>query len=354
LVATGASFAAELLNRGAAGYAGMAASQLLDREPELRGQAGAMEAWKLHLGQRAIELAAALAAGEPRLFTERVRWSRKSFAARGQSDRLLGASIQSLRDVLAQALPKHARDTCAAYLDAALNTLAEPAPAIDGAELDPAQPRDRLALQYLQLTLEGRSADAVRKLVQAVADGLDVKSAYVDVLLPAQREIGRLWHADEISIAEEHLVTATTRDAMAVLLHTSERAPANGATLVAACVPGNIHDIGVCALTNLFQLAGWRTIYLGADVPVAELPASAEYFQADLLLLGSTLTTHIQPAATAIKKLRTELDRPVAVLVGGAAFNEAPDLWRTLGADGYAADFDSALQFGAKLIAGKQ
>jgi methanogenic corrinoid protein MtbC1 len=353
-VTTGANFAAELLNRSAAGYAGLAAAQLLDREPELLAQGGALEAWKLHLGQRAIELAAALEAGEPRLFTERVLWSRKTFAARGQSDRLLAASIQSLRDVLAASLPKNAQDVCAAYLDVALQALAGPVPAIGAAELDPDRPCDRLALQYLQLTLEGRSADAVRKLLQAVAEGLDVKSAYVDVLLPAQREIGRLWHANEVSIAEEHLVTATTRDAMAVLLHTSKPAPANGATLVAACVPGNIHDIGVCALTNLFQLAGWRTIYLGADVPVADLPSSVEYFQADLLLLGSTLSTHIQPAANAIQKIRAELERPVAVLVGGAAFNEAPDLWRTLGADGYAADFDSALRFGAELVAGKQ
>lgn len=351
---TGGSFAAELLNRSAAGYAGLAAAQLLDREPELRAQGGALEIWKLHLGQRAIELAAALAAGEPRLFTERVLWSRKSFVARGQSDRLLSASIHSLRDVLNTALPKNAQGVCASYLDAALQALAEPVPAISSAELDPEQPLGRLALQYLQLILEGRSADAIRKLSRALAEGLDVKSAYVDVLLPAQREIGRLWHANEVSIAEEHLVTATTRDAMAVLLHTSKAAPANGATLVAACVPGNIHEIGVCALTNLFQLAGWRTIYLGADVPVADLPSSVEYFQADLVLLGSTLSTHIQPAAKAIKKIREDLDRPVAVLVGGAAFNEAPDLWRSIGADGYAADFDDALQFGAKLLANKK
>jgi len=349
-VSTGTNFAAELLNRSAAGYAGIAASELLDREPQLRAQAGALETWKLHLGQRALELAAALAAGEPRLFTERVLWSRKTFAARGQSDRLLRVSIESLRDVLANSLPKNAQPVCAAYLEAALQALTGPAPAVDAAELDPKHPHGRLALEYLQLTLEGRASEAVRMLRQAVLDGLAVKSAYVDVLLPAQREIGRLWHADEISIAEEHLVTATTRDAMAVLLHTAQPVPANGATLVAACVPGNIHDIGVCALTNLFQLDGWRTIYLGADVPISDLPSSVEFFQADLVLLGSTLSTHILPAGKAIKKIREDLDRPVTVLVGGAAFNEAPELWRTMGADGYAADFDAALAFGAKLL----
>jgi methanogenic corrinoid protein MtbC1 len=310
-----------------------------------------MEAWKLHLGQRAIELAAALAAAEPRLFTERVLWSRKTFAARGQSDRLLRASIESLRDVLAESLPKNAQSVCVDYLDAALNALSGPVPAIGPAELDPARSTDRLALQYLQLTLEGRSAEAVSLIRKAVADGLPVKSAYINVLLPAQREIGRLWHADEVSVAEEHLVTATTRATMAVLAHTVEPAPANGGTLVAACVPGNIHDIGICALTDLFQLAGWRTVYLGADVPIADLPASIEFFQADLLLLGGTLSTHIQPAAHAISRIRAELGRPVAILVGGPAFDEAPDLPAKFGADAYAPDFESALKFGAELLA---
>jgi len=350
-VTVGTTFVAELLNRSAAGYAGIAASRLLEREPVLRTQSGALEAWKLHLGQRAIELAAALAAAEPRLFTERVLWSRKTFAARGQSEQLLRASIQSLRDVLVQSLPANAQARCANYLDEALEALAGPVPEIEPSELDPKQPAGRLALQYLQLALEGQSSAAIKLLLNAVQEGLDVKRAYLDVLLPAQREIGRLWHANEASVAEEHIVTATTRAAMAVLVNTSKPAPANGGTMLAACVPGNAHDLGVAALTDLFQLAGWRTVYLGADVPINDLPASVENFQADLVVLGSTLSTHLRPAAEAIKKLRALLDRPIGILVGGAAFDEVPTMWKRLGADAYAGDFEAALEFGARFLA---
>jgi methanogenic corrinoid protein MtbC1 len=338
-----AGFAALLLQRSAVGYGGAAASQLLERVPALRAQGGAMAEWKAHLTQRAVELAAALSAAESRLFTERVLWSRKTFAARNQDDQLIALSLSCLREILAESLPENGRRVAVDYLDQALAALDGAAADIGPSELDPANDNDRLALRFLEAALEGNSAEAIAGLKQAVAEGLDVREVYTSVLLPAQREIGRLWHADEVSVAEEHLVSATTRQAMAVLLHSAERQPANGATLVAACVPGNIHDIGLLALTDLLQLAGWRTIYLGADVPIKDLPATVDFFQADLVLLGSTLSTQIEPAKKAIAALREQCTRPVKIMVGGAAFDEVPDLWQTLGADAYAPDATSAL-----------
>jgi len=343
-------FAVELLKRSAGGYAGVAAAQLMEQEPTLREQGGALAAWKDHLAQRAIELAAAMAAEEPRLFVERVLWSRKTFAARDQEERLIQCSLQCLRDVLTESLPSAAKDSTCEYLDAAIAALDKPLQPIGPSELDPARPHDRLALQYLQMALEGNVRSAISAVRDAVADGLDVQSAYVSVLLPAQREIGRLWHANEITVAEEHLVSAATRQAMAVLLHTSEQQPDCGGTLVAACVPGNAHDIGIRAMADLFQLAGWRTIYLGADVPKKDLPATVEFFQADLMLLGSTLSTQIQPAADVIRAIRDSVERPVKVMVGGAAFDEAPELAQKVGADAYAEDAAVALKLGADML----
>ena len=65
----GNAFAGDLLERSAAGYAGFAASLMLERDPGLRDRHGpdALAAWRSHLTQRVLELAAAVLAGEPRL-----------------------------------------------------------------------------------------------------------------------------------------------------------------------------------------------------------------------------------------------------------------------------------------------
>ena len=38
-----------------------------------------------------------------------------------------------------------------------------------------------------------------------------------------------------------------------------------------AAVAGNQHDIGLHAVADFFEMAGWRSILLGADVPAADL-----------------------------------------------------------------------------------
>lgn len=349
---SGNAFAASLLERSASGYAGLAASLLLERSPGLRDRHApdALASWRSNLTQRVLELAAALAAGEPRLFTGRVTWSRKAFRARGQDDGDLSHALRALRDVLAEQLPKPAVALTFEYVDSALALLAAPAPAPDRSELDARDPADRLALAYLQKILEGNVVDAMAVVTGAAQNGLGARAAYTDILLPAQREVGRLWHAGELSIAEEHMVTAATQRTMSVLVSQAARQPPTGHTVVVAAVSGNVHDVGLQALADIFQLAGWRVIFVGSDVPMQDLPTLLTFFEADLLMLGATLATHIPRVEQAIRSIRERCERTVRVMVGGAAFDEAPDLWEKIDSDGYAPTIDQALDVGARLV----
>lgn len=344
------SFAAELLKRSAGGYAGAAASLLLEKEKELAVQAGALDVWKAHLTQRVLELAAALEVGEHSLFAERLIWSRKTFVARDQDPRILTSSVIALREVLAESLPSNAKGAAQQYIDEAISALQTRAVLSDESQLDPASPNGKMALNYLRGVLEGNGSDAVGAIVESVAKGMSAETAYLDVLLPAQKEIGRLWHASQVTVAEEHLVTGCTQRAMALLTHTAPRSPENGATIVAACVAGNAHDIAVRALADLFYLSGWRSIFLGADVPIMDLPGVLDTYNANMLLLSGTLSTQVGLARQAIENVRENSDRSIKIVVGGAAFDEVPELGLRLGADDYAATAREALQLGAKYL----
>ena len=345
-------FSADLLERGAAGYAGFAVGLMVERDPGLpeREGAGAAAAWRAHLTQRVLELAAAVGAGESRLFTGRVVWSRKAFRARLKDERDLRHSLEALRGVLAERLPAPAVPLPLEYLDAALASLAGPPPVPEVSELDPGQPDHRLALTYLEKVLAGDVADAISIVTRAALNGLGPEATYTRVLLPAQREVGRLWHMGEIGIAEEHMVTAATQRVMAVVSDQAPKQPSNGRTVVVAAVSGNVHDIGLRAVGDLYQLAGWRVIFVGADVPLQEFPTMLTFFGADLLMLGATMATHVPRVEQALNAIRSRCERPVRVLVGGGAFDELPDLWQKIGADGYAPTIDGALSVGARLV----
>lgn len=340
-----AAFTAELLKRSAAGYAAAAAARLLEQHPALREQGGALAAWRTHLSQRLLELAAAVAAEEPRLFRERVLWSYQTFVARDLDTEQLQASLESLRAVLAAELPARAAEPALTCLDAALQALVAGVEPPRGGQLDPTAESGRLALGYLNQVLEGDTYAAAAVLIEALQSGhLTAEALYLDVLLPAQEEIGRLWHGAQASVAEEHLVSATTRRVMAIAAHLAPRTTARQATVVSACATGNAHDLPLRAIADLFHLHGWRSLFLGADVPTEDLPAVLSGYDADVLLLSASLSTQLEQVRVAVETVREQSARPVGIIVGGAAFDEAPALAVRFGADAYAPSAREALR----------
>ena len=109
---------------------------------------------------------------------------------------------------------------------------------------------------------------------------------------------------------------------------------------------------GLRAAADLYQIAGWRSIFLGADVPMVDLPGMINHFQPDLLLLGATLSTQLPRVQQAIAAVRTTSECSVKIIVGGAAFDDVADVWKKVGADGYAARLDEAVSLGARLTGG--
>ncbi len=346
------SFTAEILEASASAYAAYAAHLFFDRNPDSvdRDTTNDMSAWKAHLTQRVLELSAAVGAEEPAIFAARVRWLGKAFRARDMAKHDLRSSLDCLRAVLAEELPEIARDTATSYIDSALAELDQPTSQLENVELHPEKSTDRLALQYLQAALEGNAQRAIDTVITATNNGLSTNDAYLKVLLPAQQEIGRLWHTGDLRISEEHLVTTTTERVMAILAHRATRSAATGKTVIAATVAGNSHHLAVRVLADFFAIAGWRSICLGADVPPSDLATATVYFDADLLVISAALSTQLKATRQTIEEVRQLPDRTTKILVGGCGFAEAPDLWRRLGADGQAQAADSAVALGSRLV----
>lgn len=339
-------FAAALLENGATGYAGYASVQLLE---QLGDDQEPFRDWRAHLTQRLLELAAAVSTGSDSIFLDRVRWSRQAALARRQSDASLRRALECLAHVLREELPAPARSAVEPVLQEAIDLFDQP-PVEEPPVLDPEREHDRVALRYLERVLEGDSRRGIDLLLEAVDSGMRTREVYLDILLPAQREIGRLWHRGELGISEEHLISSTTHRAMAVLVQRARAEASNGKTVVAAAVAGNLHDLAVRAVNDFFELAGWQAVGLGGDVPPHEIATASVYFDADLVVLSATLATHLQSmrqTITSIRKLRGDATK---IQVGGQALEKTPELWRQLGADGFAHDADEAVRLGARLV----
>lgn len=344
--------AARTLESRAGEIASAAANHLLDNHPQIRDRfgTGALGIWTDHLNQRLLELCAAMTSGQAAMFVSRVSWSRAAMVARNVDASDLEASLASLRIGVGRFLTGDMQQAAVECIDAAIATIGHESYNPETCTLDPGLMPERIALRYIQAVIAGNAIPGMSIVLDAVDDGLSVQEAIFKVLLPAQREVGRLWHVNDISIAEEHMVTMTTQRLMAVLASRAQRKPDRGRTAVAAAVAGNIHEIGIRAIAYLLEFEGWRTIYLGADVPKSEIPAAIDCFDADVVLLSLALSSQLPALQRTIDETRKRVGNRAKIMVGGNGLNGAPELWKELGADGFAETADAALVVADELV----
>ena len=308
----------------------------------------AEDMWRGHIYERIMELSSAILLGQPNIFSTRVKWSKAAMLVRGGHVDDIDAALDFLSKAIHDNMDKDDVNIIAEYLAGNQKASEGVDDSLLASKLDPALALDRLTLQYLQSAMSGNSLQAMETVLDAVESGTTGQQIITKVLLPAQYEIGRLWHINEASVAEEHIVSNTTRRLMAVLADRTHRKPDCGKTVVSAAILGNAHDMGIRAITYFFEFEGWRTIYLGADTPRQEIVSSISVYDADLVLLSAGLTTQLTTLQKTISGIRA-IHNDLPILVGGNAFLQNPDLWKEIGADGSAADIPHTLELADQL-----
>lgn len=181
---------------------------------------------------------------------------------------------------------------------------------------------------------DGAAARAVVGRMRA--DHIAPTDIYLGVLTPCMVAIGELWERNQLSVAEEHLATAIT-DRLISDLSASFEYPAASepvGTALIGSVEGERHILGARMLADLLRRHGWRVLELGADVPSHDWVRLAIRFHADLVAISVMMLEHLPTARMLTAELRAA-DPDIYVLVGGAALDQSPDLWRALGASHY-------------------
>ncbi|HEY6889679.1 MAG TPA: cobalamin-dependent protein, partial [Solirubrobacter sp.] len=191
-----------------------------------------------------------------------------------------------------------------------------------------------LRQRYVDALVAGDLATAVRLVEDSDAD---VRSLYLDVLQPALYEIGHRWEEAEISVAQEHLATATTQSLMARLAERFDSCTRRGRKVLVACADGELHAIGVRMVADFLDADGWDVLFVGAISPSAAVADLAREQGVDVVALSAALPARVPELANAVRVLRALEPAPV-IAVGGLAF--AGDATRALatGADLFATD----------------
>jgi methanogenic corrinoid protein MtbC1 len=346
------NFVASLLDASGKAYAAGAVLRMQEAGPEAAGFVASLgfNALVDDLEIRLQHLAAALAAGRPELFVLDVEWLASTHAARELPPGLLETTLDCLLAELDENLPPDAAAAATAVARAGRDQL--------GAALQPPdsllvadEPYVEPARRFLLAVLEGNRDQAEDVIFAALDGGASVADLHVHVIAKAQAEMGRMWQAGEAQVAEEHFGSRIVEDVLAQLRRRVVKQQSTGRTVLTASVAGNLHDIGARIVADHFEMSGWRSIFLGANMPLSELAQAARDFAPDLVALSVGLATNVRSAADTVEALRAAVPG-TPILIGGRPFALVADLWKDVGADGCAPTASDAVAIGERLVSG--
>lgn len=173
---------------------------------------------------------------------------------------------------------------------------------------------------YLDLAL----LPDVEGLAELVLEQVAMQGAlgvYERLLQPALEEVGRRWENDELTVADEHLVTALTEQ---VLTRVRMRAT-SGPIAVVACTPDNEHRVGAVMVSDTLCMAGWSPMLLGARTPLEDLAALCSTRDVSLVALSVGIAEELGVLGPQLERLRLRVGREVHLVVGGGALRRRPD-----------------------------
>jgi methanogenic corrinoid protein MtbC1 len=301
-------------------------------------------------------LEGSLATRSPAIFIDYACGLEVHAAGRHLPAEYVSSLFATLENVIQKELPPDFRgDEAGAILRKSISVMAQ-APRTIPSFIRKENPLAAIAQSYLDALLGGDREKAGSLIDEAIGSGSAVKEVYLNVIEPSLRETGRLWQMREITIAQEHYVSASTQEVIARLhdriRSSAKRAERERKTLVAASVADELHDIGIRIVADFFEMDGWDTYYTGANTPAESLLSAIRDRRADAVAISCTMPFHIPVVHYLIRSLRADpMTKTVKILVGGYPFSIVPGLWKQIGADACARDAGEAVTVVNMLVA---
>ncbi|WP_315795258.1 cobalamin B12-binding domain-containing protein [Paenibacillus sp. BIC5C1] len=294
-------------------------------------------------------LAESVLVKSPSLFTHYISWLKVLLAGYNVSTEDLAINLNLIKQTLEEEFYNPSKALVIEYLNKGIFRM-EQAETLSG-YINDSMPYGIAAKSYLCALLDSDRKEAARIIEAQLEGGATIRDMYRFIFQPVQYEIGRLWQRNYISVGQEHFCTAATQAIISRLYSRWMIHNVQEKKLVAACVGSEQHEIGLRLLTDVFEMEGWDTYYLGANVPNGSIIEAIERHQGDVIALSVTMTYHLHLAKELIQLVRLHpTTAHVKIMVGGYPFNIDRELWRTIGADGYAPGAEEAVEVAEHLL----
>lgn len=191
-----------------------------------------------------------------------------------------------------------------------------------------------------ECVIKGSKEEAVSLARQVIDGGGNPVELMDAAFIPAINEVGDRFGRGQLFLPElvmaADAMKAVTDVVNEIISSKAEKQEAK-ATILIATVKGDVHDIGKCIVTSLFQANGFTVHDIGRDIDTDKIIEEAVNLNVDIIGTSALLTTTMPRQKDLEEALKSKgLRDRFKTMVGGAPVTPR---WATrIGADAYAED----------------
>jgi len=202
---------------------------------------------------------------------------------------------------------------------------------------------------FLQSLIDGGEEAATNFFITAHLEGKPLTKIIDRLVCPAMREIGELWHREEISVAQEHLATRTAISAIYKLRSALPVPEMKNGLAMCCAMEGDLHELPTLLAQITIENEGLEVINFGAATPLYCLADEAARHSPNFVCISATVINDLERLTRDYKDFREKTAKlEIPVLLGGGVF-ENENIRKRFKSEFYARSFTDVAEFARNL-----
>ncbi len=172
---------------------------------------------------------------------------------------------------------------------------------------------------FLNALLKGNHSSCRELVLYYKEKQISIQELYENIIKNAMYDVGELWEYNKISVATEHLASAIVESILNDLYQDIAFKEKGVKNVITTCVENEQHQIGIKMVSDVFEMNGWNSHFLGSNTPTSELIRFIRFIEPDLLAVSLSLYFNFPKLQQLIEWVQKDFPN-LPILVGGQAF----------------------------------
>lgn len=174
---------------------------------------------------------------------------------------------------------------------------------------------------YFNSLLNGDKKECIKTADRLLAEGISIKDIYIKLLQRSMYRIGTLCERNKLAIANERIATDITKNIIDLIYPHVILNTCKGPKILITCIDKEHHSIGPRIVSDFFELNGWCSIFLGANVPCCEIIACIEKNKPHVVGISSNFYLNLNRLIKFIEEINSRIPKQ-EIIIGGQVFSK--------------------------------